>query len=246
MPKAKDLTGNVYGDFTVIEMLYKYKIKPEIKKPRTYCRCIGIDNKEYIIRADALTSGATLHIKGAMKAGTSHDITGQKFGHLTALYPIEKRAANGGLIWHCDCDCGNKCDVEMNALTRGHTRSCGCNNRSQCEEYIHDYLTSLHIYFEEEKRFSDCRNSKGSNMLPFDFYIPKYNLIIEYDGFHHFSPVNGWGGKEKFKLTQENDAIKNKYCKENDIVLLRIPYTDSKEDIVKKINYFMSPVTITA
>lgn len=83
-------------------------------------------------------------------------------------------------------------------------------------------------------------------MLPFDFYIPKYNLIIEYDGFHHFYPVNGWGGEEKFKLTQENDAIKNKYCKENDITLLRIPYTDSKEDIIRKINYFMSPVTITA
>ena len=83
-------------------------------------------------------------------------------------------------------------------------------------------------------------------MLPFDFYIPKYNLIIEYDGFHHFYPVNGGGGEEKFKLTQENDAIKNKYCKENDITLLRIPYTDSKEDIIRKINYFMSPVTITA
>ncbi|MGF0146290.1 hypothetical protein ACQRDF_02500 [Lachnospiraceae bacterium SGI.054] len=176
-------------------MLYKYKIKQEIKKPRTYCRCIGIDNNEYIIRADALTSGATLHIKGAMKTGISHDITGQKFGHLTALYPIEKRAANGGIIWHCDCDCGNECDVTLNNLTRGHTRSCGCNNRSQYEEYIHDYLTSLHIYFEEEKRFSDCRNSKGSDMLPFDFYIPKYNLIIEYDGFHHFNPVNGLGGE---------------------------------------------------
>lgn len=100
MPKAKDLTGNVYGDFTVIEMLYKYKIKPEIKKPRTYCRCIGIDNNAYIIRADALTSGTKLHIKGAMKTGISRDITGQKFGHLTALYPIKKRAANGGIIWH--------------------------------------------------------------------------------------------------------------------------------------------------
>ena len=41
-------------------MLYQYKPKPTIKKPRTYCRCIGVDNKEYIIRADALESGARL------------------------------------------------------------------------------------------------------------------------------------------------------------------------------------------
>ena len=228
-------------------MLYKYKPKPQIKKPRTYCRCIGVDNKEYIIRADALESGATLHTKGAMKAGTLHDITGQKFGHLTALYPIkDKRAANNSYIWHCRCDCGNECDVGLNNLIQGHTRSCGCNKRSQYEEFIHDYLKSLNIYFDEEKRFSDCRNSIGSDMLPFDFYIPKYNVLIEYDGQHHFEPIKGWGGKEKFKLTKENDEIKNKYCEEKNIRLLRIPYTDSKEDIINKINYFMSPVTITA
>lgn len=120
------------------------------------------------------------------------------------------------------------------------------DNRSKYEEFIHDYLSSLHIYFEEEKRFSDCRNSKGSDMLPFDFYIPEQNILIEYDGQHHFEPIKGWGGEEKFKLTQENDQIKNKYCEEKNIKLLRIPYTDSKEDIINKINYFMSPVTITA
>lgn len=83
-------------------------------------------------------------------------------------------------------------------------------------------------------------------MLPFDFYIPEQNILIEYDGQHHFEPIKGWGGEEKFKLTQENDQIKNKYCEEKNIKLLRIPYTDSKEDIINKINYFMSPVTITA
>lgn len=227
-------------------MLYQYKPKPEIKKPRTYCRCIGVDNKEYIIRADALEGGSTLHIKGAMKQKTFVDISGQRFGHLVALYPSDKRASNGGVIWHCLCDCNNYCDVTLNNLERGHTRSCGCNNRSKYEEYIHDYLESLHIYFEEEKRFSDCRNSKGSDMLPFDFYIPEQNILIEYDGQHHFEPIKGWGGEEKFKLTQENDKIKNKYCEEKNIKLLRIPYTNSKEDIINKINYFMSPVTITA
>ncbi len=79
-------------------MLYQYKPKPTIKKPRTYCRCIGVDNKEYIIRADALESGATLHIKGAMKQKTFVDISGQRFGHLVALYPSDKRASNGGLF----------------------------------------------------------------------------------------------------------------------------------------------------
>lgn len=245
MAKAKNLTGNTYGDFTVVEMLYQYKIKPSIKKARTYCRCIGVDNKEYIIRADALTSGATKFIKGAMRAGKPIDITNQKFGHLTAKYPTTKRAANGGIIWHCECDCGRETDIDVSSLISGHTRSCGCNHRSKYEEFIHDYLTSLNIQFEEEKRFPDCKNSKCSDMLPFDFYIPNLNKIIEFDGEHHFSPIKSWRGEEKFKLTQKNDAIKNKYCMEKNIDLLRIPYTDSEKEIINKINCFMSPVTIT-
>ena len=180
-------------------MLYQYKSKLTIKKPRTYCRCIGVDNKEYIIRADALESGATLHIKGAMNQKTFVDISGQRFGHLVALYPSDNRASIGGVIWHCLCDCINYCDVTLNNFERGHTRSCGCNNRSKYEEFIHDYLSSLHIYFEEEKRFSDCRNSKGSDMLPFDFYIPEQNILIEYDGQHHFEPIKGRCVEEKFK-----------------------------------------------
>lgn len=246
IPRAKNLVGNVYGDFTVIEMLYGYKIKPEIKKARTYCKCLGIDGKEYIIRADALTSGATLHIKGAMKTGIRKDISGKKFGHLTAKYPVDERAANGNIVWYCECDCGNNINVRENSLVRGHTRSCGCRHRSKYEEFISNYLTSLNVKFDEQKRFSDCKNSKGSDMLPFDFYIPKYNTLIEYDGLHHFDPINGWGGEEKFKLTQENDGIKNNYCKENNITLLRIPYTDSYDEIIRTINCFISPVTITA
>ena len=82
-------------------------------------------------------------------------------------------------------------------------------------------------------------------MLPFDFYINKINSIIEYDGEHHFNPISGWGGLEKFKITQENDNIKNQYCIQNNISLLRIPYTDNKEEIIEKLNLFLSPATIT-
>lgn len=83
-------------------------------------------------------------------------------------------------------------------------------------------------------------------MLPFDFYLPSYNILIEYDGEHHFQPVKGWGGEEKFKLTQKNDEIKNNYCKDNNITLLRLPYTHTENDIKNEILNILSPVTITA
>ena len=241
--KRIDLVGDIYGEFKVIEMLYGYR--ETSGKPRTYCRCMGVDGNEYIIRADALRRNITTKVVGACVA-KNQDISNMRFGLLTALYPTLKRANNGNVIWHCKCECGNECDVTIGNLKRGHTRSCGCKHRSKWEDFIFNYLSSLKLKFEEQKRFKDCKNTKGSDMLPFDFYIPKYNLLIEYDGLHHFEPINGWGGEEKFVKTKENDNIKNKYCENNEIRLLRIPFYFSEEEIKQSINQFISPVTTTA
>ena len=47
------------------------------------------------------------------------DITNQKFGKLTALYPVESESVT--LVWHCKCECGNECDVNGSFLRRGLT-----------------------------------------------------------------------------------------------------------------------------
>ena len=245
MPKRLDLTGNIYGELAVIKMLYGYRLTSQ-GKPRTYCICCSKDGDEVIVRADALQSGATKHIKGAGKTGKAADITGMKFGLLTVLEPTDKRASNGSIIWKCMCDCGNTTEVPANQLTRGHTLSCGCRHQSKWEIFIGDYLNSLNIVFNPQKRFDDCRNKKQSDMLPFDFYLPDYNICIEYDGEHHFRPIESWGGYEKFLITKENDNIKNEYCKNHNIGILRLPYTYSREDIINEILNILRPVTITA
>ena len=246
MGKRKDLTGNIYGELKVIEMLYNYQ-----NKNRTYCRCIGINDieyKEYIIRQDALQSGATNSTKGACTGGVIHDLTNQRFGMLVALYPTDKRASNGCVRWHCKCDCGNETnpDPTMNNLTRHHTLSCGCRKNSKWELFIQSYLESINIDFIPQKVFSDCKNKNNTCYLYFDFYLPYYNMIVEYDGQQHFEPIKIWGGEEKLKRQQENDEIKNQYCKNNNINLVRIPYTKNKEEIIQIINDIIRPATTTA
>lgn len=245
MPKKLDLTGNVYGELTVIEMLYGYQHNNCTKK-RTYCKCCLQNGEEVIVRADALQSGATKSAKGAGKTGKAVDITNMTFGLLTAISPTNRRASNGSIIWMCKCKCGNFTEVAANQLVRGHTLSCGCRHQSKWEMFINDYLTSLNITFQPQKRFSDCKNKKQTDTLPFDFYLPDYNICIEYDGEHHFRPMEMWGGYDKFVINQENDNIKNEYCKNHNINLLRLPYTLSKEDIKNEILNILSPVTITA
>jgi hypothetical protein len=54
------------------------------------------------------------------------DITGLRFGKLTALRPTDQRH-HATVVWECRCDCGNVVFLDVNRLTMGHTRSCGCN-----------------------------------------------------------------------------------------------------------------------
>lgn len=60
------------------------------------------------------------------------DLSGQKFGLLTAVYPTERRDHRGSVYWHCVCECGNEIDVSAGALMDGNNRSCGyipCQSR---------------------------------------------------------------------------------------------------------------------
>ena len=82
------------------------------------------------------------------------------------------------------------------------------------------------MIFTQQKVFDDC---VYKSKLRFDFYLNRYNVIIEYDGIQHFEAVDFAGrGKswanEQYKLIKQKDKIKNSYCLCRGIRLIRIPY----------------------
>ncbi len=98
------------------------------------------------------------------------------------------------------------------------------------EKKIKDYLIRNNISFEQEFQFDDCINKKK---LLFDFYIFDRKILIEFDGKQHFEPIKYFGGIEGYNYRKKNDIIKNIYCIENKIELIRISYEDI--NIVDKI-----------
>lgn len=111
-------------------------------------------------------------------------------------------------------------------------------NKNKGEESVRRFLTEKGIEFEEQKTFDGCEYKRP---LKFDFYLPKYNLCIESDGNVHSDKIN-WNGKltneqmeEKLKLNQHRDNIKNEYCKNNGIGLLRVNNRKAYEELT---NYF--------
>ena len=98
------------------------------------------------------------------------------------------------------------------------------------EKYIESLLKNNNINFETQKIFNDCKYKK---LLKFDFYLPEYNSCIEHDGIQHFEPLKFFGGIEKLEKLKKRDQIKNEYCKNNNINLLRIKYNDNIEEKLK-------------
>ena len=143
------------------------------------------------------------------------NLTGQKFGLLTAVYPTEKRK-DTHIIWACLCDCGNVHFASSTNLKKGNVTSCGCRN-SKNEGIIQNYLQKLQKNFESRYYIY---NKNTNTKMYFDFFVNNY-YMIEYDGKQHFT---GYSDKQSYELIHKRDLIKNKYCFDNNIPLIRIPY----------------------
>ena len=134
------------------------------------------------------------------------------------------------------CPNGHEHEITWNDFRSGYR--CPFCKEYKGEKVIRLLLEELNIEYKTQYKFKDC---KYKNVLKFDFYLPKYNMCIEYDGEGHYQAIN-WGGKgedfakRRLKSCQIRDGIKTQYCKDNNINLLRIPYWDFKniENILKQ------------
>ena len=129
------------------------------------------------------------------------------------------------------CNKGHVFYMAFSTYISGHR--CPICNISKGEKRITEILDKYDVEYITQKSFDDC---KFKNKLPFDFYLPSYNILIEYDGKQHYEIVEHFGGLDGFILTKIRDTIKDIYCKDNDIKLIRIPYWDfdNIENIINK------------
>jgi len=125
------------------------------------------------------------------------------------------------------CSCGERFETTITHLVHDKKYRCNqCTHRqSNIEGMAQNYLQSKNICFIREYTYTDCKNKA---VLPFDFYLPDYKVLIEVDGIGHYKPTK-FNGNESiaqptYEATVHNDNIKNKYCETNNIPLLRIPY----------------------
>lgn len=211
------LVGQRFGHLTVIKDTGKRLHRSIIWE--CLCDCGNTHN----VTSNNLNGG---HVHSCGKAECQYhkfykDLTGKTFGKLTALYPTSAKDGSH-MYWMCLCECGNIKEVSSTNLIRGQVWSCGCIKTSIGESNIQQILDNNGISYIKEYSFSDLKNKK---VLRFDFAImenEKVIRLIEFDGIQHFKPQEYF--THSLEETQQNDRIKNEYCKLNNIPLVRIPY----------------------
>lgn len=228
MPKKINMLGFQSGKLTVIEE------DTPINGARWKCQCEC--GKVITVRGSALRGKKPPQSCGCERTrklieynhqNNIKDISNQRFGSLIALKPTELRSAIQAVMWECVCDCGKTVMISGADLRSGNTRSCGCQrHKSSGEEKIRQILIKNNISFTQEYNPQDLYFKDTGYQARFDFYVDgKY--IIEYDGRQHFIQGNGvFDNEEKFIRTQEHDIIKNQYCFDHNIPIIRIPYTE--------------------
>lgn len=234
-PRYENLLNQKFGNLTVVALSDRRTTNGGV-----YWQCQCDCGNKIEVSATRLKNGKKTNC-GCVK---NKDLTGQKFGYLT----VTKRVNNDDLkhaYWECFCDCGNPYPVivRQDHLIDGTTKSCGCIKKS-CGEYkIQQLLTEANIVFKKEYRINDCRFPDTNVLARFDFYLPDYNILIEYDGIQHFQEPTSFKW-ENLAQVQKRDQFKNDYCKKHNLSLIRIPYTHYNElcleDLLNNSSFFVT------
>lgn len=167
-----------------------------------------------------------------------------------AIYwaPNNKKTAREVLRWSSEkhdfiCEAGHTSNIFVFSVTQGYW--CGkCKHKTQRK--LLEHLIPIYSDVEGQKTFDWCKNI---NHLPFDFYIPQLNLIIELDGPQHFRQIQNWDTPERI---QERDVYKMNACLQHGISMVRILQRDVWRDrinwkvrLAEKLQQYPIPQIIT-
>jgi hypothetical protein len=185
-----------------------------------------------------------------LKRNQHFSIFSNKFNDSFLIYNANKCMKNNGFnlkinsydnskyykgAFNCTCSCGRTFSAPIYQVLSGKRIQCEeCSKSiSSYEKIIKEFFDNNNIKYIYQYVINECRDMFP---LPFDFYVN--NKLIEIDGEGHYRPCNfnqisNEDAMKSFNFTKKHDKIKNDYCKNHNIKLLRISYEDIKNDTYK-------------
>lgn len=208
------------------------------------CLCL-IHNKVFYSRPSDLLLG-----KGCSECRKQKVSLALKMSHKTFLekiYELNKNVEVIGEYRNSHTDVKIKCllcgriwtSKPNNIFSKGIICTCQQNtSMSKGEQKIAEILDKYKINYCYQQPFEGLVGV-NDGLLSYDFYLPDYNLLIEFQGEQHYKPCKIFGGEEKFDIQMEHDRRKREYATTNKINILEISYDrymDIEKILIDKLN----------
>lgn len=247
----RDLTGQIFNGIKVLKMAESERGAG--KHIKWICECPQC-HKEFQTGSQHIMAGEISLCKNCIKKLTNSEkqkynntreklplmckrdgteLIGKNYDCYTVIDVKHWRGKQDIIAFVCECSI---CKSRINKLRSqliDLQNECICG-KSKGAIKISQYLKENNILFEQEKSFKDLTNYRqGKFEMRYDFYLPKYNCLIEFDGAQHFQSVEIWGGEEAFEKRKLYDTIKNEFALFHNMTLIRIRYN---EDIEQRLN----------
>ena len=232
MGQLIDLTGERFGNLLVTGRAPDTYTKSGHLKVNWFCVCDC--GRQIIVDGKSLRSGATKSC-GCRK---QKDITGQRFGKLTAIRIIGQDSYSRN-VWECLCDCGNYTEVMVGNLTSGNTQSCGCNHDGHPTHK--ETKTRLYRIWQNMKGRCYCDNddaymnygARGISVC--DEW--RYDFLI----FKKWAIENGY----KENLTIERKNVNGNYCPENYCWIPKGEQSNNKRNTIRVMGKTLKEISKT-
>lgn len=121
--------------------------------------------------------------------------------------------------------CHNKCGFKYSVSLWNFLHGQGCPKckSSHGEKKVRDYLSNHNFQFQEQYTIR-----VENTYLKLDFFLEENGkkYAIEYNGIQHYQPIEYFEGESGFQKQIFRDKLKEKYCQQNNIELIIIPYND--------------------
>ncbi len=225
---AIDLTGQQFGNLIVLNRQGTAKDGHAIWKCQCQCQnktiCYKTSNTLKRKKGAPPSCGCISSKIISENAKKRFDnLLGKHFGKLIV---VEKIGSTGqSILWRCKCQCGNENFITTSHhLKTGNTKSCGCL-QSIGQYNIIQILNKNNINFIKQYIFDNFKYKQTKGIPRFDFFLPSYNRLIEFDGKQHFEKTSDlWEQGNSLEQRIKHDLQKNEWAKEHNIPLVRIPY----------------------
>ena len=207
----------------------------EVKSPEKHpAKEIKVQGQVLEKSTNAPVVGANVIIKGTT-SGTITDLDGNFVISMPVGATLSVSYINMKTNILVKCPNGHKSYfTNFDRFKRGDR--CPYCNESKGEKKINEILNKYNMNFKSQYKFNNCKSKRE---LPFDFYISDLNIAIEYDGIQHYKIIEYFSGLDGFITTKIHDVIKTRYCEDNNIKLIRIPYweyDDIESILIKELN----------